>query len=87
MPVEECVRQIVEATRARKRELVMTLQGKIGLWLKLAFPKIVDRMVLRAVRSHGVGLIAVQINEKASQRFRREYMSRIPSRQSIKPRL
>ena len=50
MPVEECVRQIIEATHARKRELVMTLQGKVGLWLKLAFPKIVDRMVLRAIR-------------------------------------
>ncbi len=50
MPVEECVRQIIEATHARKRELVMTLQGRIGLWLKLAFPKLVDRMVLRALK-------------------------------------
>ena len=50
MPVEECVRQIVQATLARRRELVMTLQGRIGLWLKLAFPKLVDRMVLRAVK-------------------------------------
>ena len=49
MPVDECVRQIIAATRARKRELVMTLQGKVGLWLKLAFPRLVDRMVLRAV--------------------------------------
>jgi len=50
MPVEACARQIIEATHARKRELVMTLQGKIGLWLKLAFPKVVDRMVLRAIK-------------------------------------
>ena len=49
MPVKECVRQIIAAMHARKRELVMTLQGRIGLWLKLAFPKLVDRMVLRAV--------------------------------------
>ena len=28
----------------------MTLQGRIGLWLKLAFPKVVDRMVLRALK-------------------------------------
>jgi len=49
MPVKECVRQIIAAMHARKRELVMTLQGKVGLWLKLAFPKVVDRMVLRAV--------------------------------------
>jgi short-subunit dehydrogenase len=50
MPVEECARQILEATHARKRELVMTLQGRIGQWLKLAFPELVDRMVLRAVK-------------------------------------
>ena len=50
MPVQECVRQIIDATHARKRELVMTLQGKIGLWLKVAFPKLVDRMVLRALK-------------------------------------
>jgi short-subunit dehydrogenase len=52
MSVEECVRQIIGATHARKRELVMTLQGRIGLWLKLAFPAIVDRMVLRAVNKN-----------------------------------
>ncbi len=50
MSVQDCVRQIIEATHARKRELVMTLQGKVGLWLKLAFPKVVDRMVLRAIK-------------------------------------
>ena len=50
MSVQDCVRQIIEATHARKRELVMTLQGKVGLWLKLAFPKVVDRMVMRAVK-------------------------------------
>jgi len=50
MPVRECARQIVEATLARKREHVMTLQGRIGLWLKLAMPKVVDRMILRAVK-------------------------------------
>jgi short-subunit dehydrogenase len=50
MPVEECARRILAATQARKRELVMTLQGRIGLWLRLAFPGIVDRMILRAVK-------------------------------------
>ena len=50
MSVQECARQIIQATRARKRELVMTLQARIGLWLKLAFPEIVDRMVLRALK-------------------------------------
>ena len=50
MSVQECARQIIQATRARKRELVMTLQARIGLWLKLPFPELVDRMVLRAVK-------------------------------------
>jgi short-subunit dehydrogenase len=50
MSVEECARQILAATHARERELVMTLQARIGLWLKLAFPAMVDRMVLRALK-------------------------------------
>jgi short-subunit dehydrogenase len=50
MSVQECARQIIGATLARRRELVMTLQGKVGLWLRLAMPKVVDRMILRAVK-------------------------------------
>ena len=50
MPVEKCARQIVAAMRTRPRELVMTLQGRLGLWLRLAAPGAVDRMVLRAVK-------------------------------------
>jgi short-subunit dehydrogenase len=53
MPVEECARQILAATLARKRQLVMTLQARIGLWLQLIAPGIVDRMVLKAVRKAG----------------------------------
>jgi len=53
MPVEECARQILEATHARKRQLVMTLQARIGLWLQLIAPGIVDRMVLKAVKKAG----------------------------------
>ena len=50
MTVEECARQILAATHARKRQLVMTLQARIGLWLQLLAPGIVERMVLRAVK-------------------------------------
>jgi short-subunit dehydrogenase len=50
MPVEECARQVLQATFERRRELVMTLQARIGLWLKLIAPRIVDRMVLKAVK-------------------------------------
>jgi short-subunit dehydrogenase len=49
MPVEECVRQIIEATAARKREVVMTLQGKLGLWMRLISPAVVDRIVLKSM--------------------------------------
>ena len=50
MSVQECARQILAATHVRRRQLVMTLQGKIGLWLQLIAPGIVDRMVLKVVK-------------------------------------
>jgi short-subunit dehydrogenase len=50
MSVEECARQILEATRARKRQLVMTLQARIGLWLQLIAPQFVDNMVLKKLK-------------------------------------
>ena len=49
MPVEECVRQIVVAMRARRRDLIMTIQGKVGMWLKLIAPRLVDRMARSAL--------------------------------------
>jgi short-subunit dehydrogenase len=45
MPVDTCSRMIVRAVARRKREVVMTLQGKFGLWLILVAPGIVDRVV------------------------------------------
>jgi short-subunit dehydrogenase len=53
MSVEECARQILAATHARKRQLIMTLQGKIGLWLQLIAPGLVDRMILSAIAKNG----------------------------------
>jgi short-subunit dehydrogenase len=50
MSVEECARQIIAALRGRKRELVMTTQAKIGLWLKLLAPRIVDNMARAALK-------------------------------------
>ena len=50
MSVEECARHIVAALRGRKRELVMTAKGRIGLWLKLLAPALVDRMARAALR-------------------------------------
>ncbi|MFY9317824.1 MAG: SDR family oxidoreductase [Burkholderiales bacterium] len=50
MSVQECARQILEATHARKRQLVMTLEARIGLWLQLVAPQIVDNMVLKKLK-------------------------------------
>jgi NAD(P)-dependent dehydrogenase (short-subunit alcohol dehydrogenase family) len=51
MPVETCARLIVRAMQGRKRELVMTLRGKVGQWIKLIAPKVVDDIARRAIRA------------------------------------
>lgn len=50
MTVEDCARRIAGAIAGRKRELIMTTQGKVGQWLKLIAPGLVDRMALRALK-------------------------------------
>ena len=49
MGVEKCARRIVRAIERREREVVMTARGKIGLWLKLLAPSLIDRMAKRAI--------------------------------------
>jgi NAD(P)-dependent dehydrogenase (short-subunit alcohol dehydrogenase family) len=49
MPPEECARQVLAAAAVRERERVMTLRGKIGLWLKLVWPGLVDRAAEQAI--------------------------------------
>ncbi len=51
MSVEDCVSQIMQAMQERRRELVMTRKGKLGLWLKLIAPGLVDAIALKAVQS------------------------------------
>jgi short-subunit dehydrogenase len=54
MPVDECARRIAAAMRARKRELVMTAEARLGLWLKLIAPTLVDRLALAKLHAqHG----------------------------------
>jgi hypothetical protein len=48
-PVEECARQIARAMDRRDRELVMTLPGKLGEWLRLIAPSLLDRLVATAI--------------------------------------
>ena len=49
MSVEECARIILAAIGARRREVVMTARGKMGAWLKLIAPAVVDRMAKRVI--------------------------------------
>jgi NAD(P)-dependent dehydrogenase (short-subunit alcohol dehydrogenase family) len=49
MSVDECARRIVRAAERREREVVMTARGRVGVWLKLAAPALVDRIAARAI--------------------------------------
>jgi short-subunit dehydrogenase len=49
MTVETCAQLILLAAEQRKRELVMTWRGKLGAWLKLIAPGLVDNMARRAI--------------------------------------
>jgi short-subunit dehydrogenase len=49
MGVEECAARIARAIERREREVVMTARGKIGLWLKLLAPSLIDRIARRAI--------------------------------------
>lgn len=53
MSVEECARLIVEGTEARKRDIVMSAKGKLGRWMKLIAPAMVDRLAMKALKQHG----------------------------------
>jgi short-subunit dehydrogenase len=50
MTAEECARRIVKAAARRRREEIMGLRGKIGQWIKLIAPGLVDRIALRAIQ-------------------------------------
>lgn len=49
MPVDVCARLILDGLERRHREVVMTAQGRLGRWLKLLAPGLVDRMALAAL--------------------------------------
>lgn len=53
MSLEVCVARIMQAIEKREREVVMTARAKVGLWLKLVAPQMVDRIARRAVRERG----------------------------------
>jgi short-subunit dehydrogenase len=50
MSVEECARLILEASERRRREVVMTAQGKVGRFVKLLAPGLVERIALSKLK-------------------------------------
>jgi len=51
MPVDVCVRRMIRAIEKRDRELLMTTKAKIGLWLKLISPKLVDKIAKKSIQT------------------------------------
>lgn len=49
MGTADCARQILKAATRRQREDVFTLRGKLGQWLKLIAPGLVDRIASKAI--------------------------------------
>jgi short-subunit dehydrogenase len=50
MPVEECARLIIAGMNRREREVVMTFKGKMGRFLKLVAPGLVENLALAALK-------------------------------------
>ncbi|MEK9953741.1 MAG: SDR family oxidoreductase, partial [Curvibacter sp.] len=50
MPVDVCARLILEGMNARRREVVMTRKGKLGRFIKLLAPGLVENMALAALK-------------------------------------
>jgi short-subunit dehydrogenase len=50
MSVEECARLIIDGMNRRRREVVMTGRGKLGRFMKLLAPGLVENMALSALK-------------------------------------
>lgn len=50
MTAEDCARRIARAIDRRERQVLMSARGKLGRWLKLLAPSVIDRMAARAIR-------------------------------------
>lgn len=46
MTAETCARITLKAMLKRKREVIMTFSGNLGIWLKRFFPKTIERVIL-----------------------------------------
>ncbi len=50
MSAETCARLIIRAAARREREHILSLRGKIGQWIKLIAPGVIDRIARRAIQ-------------------------------------
>jgi short-subunit dehydrogenase len=50
MPVAECAALIIDGLQQRRREVVMTARGKLGRWLKLLAPGLVEKLAMAALK-------------------------------------
>jgi short-subunit dehydrogenase len=50
MSAQECAARIVGAMRRRDRLLITSARGRLGRWVRLIAPRLVDRLAARAIR-------------------------------------
>ncbi|MFZ6843066.1 SDR family oxidoreductase [Undibacterium sp. RuTC16W] len=50
MSVEECAGLIIKGMEQRQRDVVMSAKGKLGRWLKLLAPGLVEKMTMAALK-------------------------------------
>jgi NAD(P)-dependent dehydrogenase (short-subunit alcohol dehydrogenase family) len=50
MTAEECARRIVRAVERRQRLLITSLRGRVGRWIRLVAPGVIDAVARRAIR-------------------------------------
>ncbi len=51
MSVQDCARHIRHGMERGKREVLMTPKARIGRWLRLIAPSVVDRMAMREIKN------------------------------------
>lgn len=50
MTAEECARLIIQAVENRDRLLITSLRGKLGRWIKLIAPSVIDKIAAKAIK-------------------------------------
>ena len=50
MTADACAARIAKAIDKREREVLMSARGRLGRWLKLIAPSLIDRIAAKAIR-------------------------------------